>query len=428
MRNRREKFCRQLAELYVASEWRYSVLAALSIESVTRLPADIDELINDLLARYSLRPHVEELTQYLVSSPRLKRWFVGRSPYPRVSRYVISPTANPELINGELPVLASVSDISEWLCISRGELEWLADLWRTDKEEAPHQNHYSYRTVQKSRGRIRVLEIPKTRIKAIQREINKEIVELMPVHDAAMGFRKGLSCKDHARKHVGKNFISLFDISHCFQSITWLQVKRLFARLGYPDSVAAYLAGLCSHRVRKQQIAQTEIGKALNRRLLQRHLPQGAPTSPGLANAAMFHLDKRLAGLANKFEYAYSRYADDIAFSSDNRWPREYLEPLVGAIVIDEGFELNFRKTRFKQHHQKQKIVGIVCNERINVDRKEYDNLKAILTNCVRDGITTQNRLNHPNFRAHLLGKIAYVKSLNQHKGEKLARIFEKIA
>ena len=427
MNKRHTAFCDQLALLFANSSWHYSVLAALSIESVEHLPPDINLVIDKMLDRFDDRPSAEELVAYLRKSPLIKNWFIGRAPWPRISRYVLIPDAKPSFADPHLPTIDSLPVLAEWLQLERGELEWMADLWRTQTQEESHLNHYIYRTTQKSRGGVRVLEIPKTRIKAIQRQILREIVDLMPLHDAAKGFRKHLSCKDHAGLHVGKKFVFLFDIAHCFQSISWVRVKRLFQQLGYPNSVAAYLAGLCCHRTRWQQLPTADLGSELRNRLLRRHLPQGAPTSPGLANAAMYHFDLRVSGLAKKFGYVYSRYADDIAISSDKRWPQGYLEPLIGAIALEEGFALNFRKTRLKRQHQKQKIVGVVCNERLNVDRKEYDKLKAILTNCLRHGIDSQNRNQHTNFRAHLAGKIAHEKSLNSSRGEKLESLFARI-
>ena len=427
MNQRHKAFCNQLAVMLANSEWRFAVLTALSIESVEPLPADIDSAIREMLDYFRERPSAEELASYLIGSPRIANWFVGRAPWPRMSRYVLIPDVNPEFENPHLPAINSLPALSQWLQIEHGELEWFADLWRTRAQQNAHLNHYVYKVTRKSRGGVRLIETPKSRLKAIQRQIYHNIVEFMPVHDAAMGFRKHRSCKDHANLHAGKKFIYMFDLAHCFQSITWVQVKRLFAALGYHHSVATYLAGLCCHCVREHQITNLELDNDLRDRLLTRHLPQGAPSSPSLANAAMYYFDLRLAGFAKKFGYAYSRYADDIAISSNERWPQDYLEPLVGAIALEEGFTLNFRKTRLKRQHQKQKIVGIVCNEGVNVDRKDYDKLKAILTNSLRHGLDSQNRAAHADFRAHLCGKIAHVRSLNPGKGEKLAKLLAKI-
>ena len=94
---------------------------------------------------------------------------------------------------------------------------------------------------------------------------------------------------------------------------------------------------------------------------------------------------------------------------------------------MEEGLSLNYKKTRIKKPHQKQRVTGIVVNNKTNVDRKYFDTLKATLTNCKRYGLSSQNRQGHPNFRAHLVGRIQYVKSLNEQKGFKLEQIYQQI-
>jgi len=226
---------------------------------------------------------------------------------------------------------------------------------------------------------------------------------------------------------VGKRYLILYDITDCFHSIHWPAVKAVFLRLGYTHEVAAYLTALCTHSVQLEYETRRQFDLAQQQRLKQRHLPQGAPTSPALSNAVLHRLDHRLSGLANTLEMDYSRYADDIAMSSNSHRDWRFLEPLVGGICLDEGVSLNHKKTRIKRRHQKQRLVGIVVNTKTNIDRKYFDTLKATLTNCKRLGIDSQNRDGHPNFRAHLLGRIQYVKSLNLQRGIKLERIYRDI-
>lgn len=135
----------------------------------------------------------------------------------------------------------------------------------------------------------------------------------------------------------------------------------------------------------------------------------------------------RLKGLANSLDLDYSRYADDIAMSGNSHRDWRFLEPLIGGICLDERVSLNYRKTRIYRTHQKQRLVGIVVNNKPNIDRKYFDVLKATLTNCKRHGIESQNRNGHPYFCAHLLGRIQYVKSLNKPRGLKLERIYHDI-
>jgi hypothetical protein len=159
------------------------------------------------------------------------------------------------------------------------------------------------------------------------------------------------------------------------------------------------------------------------------HLPQGAPTSPALANICAWRVDCRLTGLAEAAGATYTRYADDLAFSGDEKFERcvERFALRVAAILMEEGFQVHHRKTRVMRCGVRQYLAGIVTNERLNVVRADFDRLKAILTNSVRHGAESQNREGHPAFRQHLDGRVGFVEMVNPAKGARLRRIFEKI-
>jgi hypothetical protein len=118
-----------------------------------------------------------------------------------------------------------------------------------------------------------------------------------------------------------------------------------------------------------------------------------------------------------------------LAFSGDAEFGRcvERFGIQVAAIVAEEGFAVNHRKTRVMRRSVRQHLAGLVVNERANVRRTDYDTLKAILTNCVRFGVESQNREGHSDFRAHLTGRVAFVKAVNAEKGRKLERLLDKI-
>jgi retron-type reverse transcriptase len=160
------------------------------------------------------------------------------------------------------------------------------------------------------------------------------------------------------------------------------------------------------------------------------HLPQGAPTSPALANLAAFRLDCRLSAAAARVGATYTRYADDLAFSGDMTFARgiSRFQSLVWKIIGEEGFEVNHRKTRVMHKSVRQRLCGLVVNEHVNIDRRSYDRLKAILTNCQRHGLDTQNRQKHPHFREHLDGRVAYVEQINPARGARLRALFDQIA
>ncbi len=141
-------------------------------------------------------------------------------------------------------------------------------------------------------------------------------------------------------------------------------------------------------------------------------------------------MDCRLTGLARSAGAAYTRYADDLAFSGGDEFEHcvERFSTHVAAVVMEEGFSVNHRKTRIMRQGVRQRLAGLVANERINVMRVDFDRLKATLHNCVRLGPESQNRAAHPLFRAHLDGRIGWVESVNPTKGLRLRAIFDQIA
>jgi retron-type reverse transcriptase len=161
-----------------------------------------------------------------------------------------------------------------------------------------------------------------------------------------------------------------------------------------------------------------------------RHLPQGAPTSPALANLVAYRLDRRLAGLAAACGVTYTRYADDLTFSGGEELRRAWqrFARRVTLIAAEEGFRVNRGKTRVIGRAARQTVTGVVVNVRPNVARAEFDRLKAILTNCAKHGPATQNRENVPDFRAHLVGRVAHVAAVNSVRGRKLWGLFDRIA
>lgn len=424
-------FTRQLASWLYQADWHYKTLLAVIIECVDHCPDDCNALVNELLLQHPLKPTGRTVADFLGSSARVSNWFVT-NPAPSI-KYL---NLENEKFKGDVagmpptrpPVIDTVGDLADWMSLSLPELDWFANFRRIDPATPEHLKHYQYQLLNKRDGGKRLIEKPKSHLKELQRKIYQEILTTVNIHSAAHGFCPGKSCQSHAANHTSKRYVMSYDIAQCFQSIGWLQVKTVFLRIGYPERVSTYLTALCTHsaQLKRSQLSLFEATQRMQ--LKQRHLPQGAPSSPALTNIILYRLDHRLTGLANKLGLNYSRYADDIALSGNAHRDYRFLEPLIGGICMDEGFTLNYRKTRITRSHQKQRLTGIVVNNKPNIDRKQFDALKAILTNCSRHGLQSQNRNNHPYFAAHLLGKIQYVKSLNKERGLKLEMIYRNIS
>lgn len=373
------------------------------------------------------KPDTCEIRNFLECSFRLRNWFFQPDHKPVIIQFNFDAPESVKLANEQLPRLDTAGELANWLGVTIAELNWLSDLMRYDLKTPEHLKHYHYHLLEKRNGYARIIEQPKNLLKKAQHAIHSGILSSAKIHPAAHGFRVGKNCSSHASVHVGKQYLFTLYIADCFHSIEWRFVKSVFTNLGYSSSVAKYLTAICTHRSRlpSQMIRLLDADQKF--KMGQRHLPQGAPSSPALANTVLFRLDNRLAGLAKSLKLDYSRYADDLAFSGNSHRDWQFLEPLIGLICIDEGLSLNVRKSRIKRPHQKQKLVGVVVNEKLNIDRSYYDELKAILTNCVRHGLESQNREQHEHFRAHLLGRIQYVRSLNRNRGGRLQNIYLKI-
>jgi RNA-directed DNA polymerase len=357
-------------------------------------------------------------------------------PQPQIRRYCIDPPIQPEpsswVSRLAMPILDSAGDLARCLNLPPTELDWFADHWRVEPTPQTPLQHYHYKWVAKRSGGMRLIEIPKARLRNIQAKILRGLLDRVPAHEAAHGFRRGYSCLTHASVHTGQRVVVRMDLKDFFAHIPASRIHALFAKLGYRATVAGALTRLCVNRTPSGVLRADDVaGMPWVQRQMFRtpHLPQGSPCSPALANLCAFRLDLRLDALARSLGARYSRYADDLAFSGDRAFERalERFHVHVGAIALEEGFAVNTKKTRMMRAGTRQQLTGVVVNRHPNLARDEFDKLKATLTNCVRHGPDSQNRDAHDNFRAHLDGKVAYASMLNASRGAKLRRMFAAI-
>lgn len=334
----------------------------------------------------------------------------------------------------ELPAIPHLDALAELIGSNRSELAWLA----MKPQYEPEQSHYRVFEVRKKSGGTRLLAAPLPRLKSVQRRLLDRLICKLPLHDSTHGFRKGRDILSGATVHVGKDVVISVDIKDFFPSFTFRRVSGYFRWLGYGRGIANTLASLTTTEL---SLARLPDGNAWKPAYSLRHpdlggwyagrpqLPQGAPTSPALANAICWRMDKRLSALARKFGGDYTRYADDLTFSGGEdlaRHSRKFLK-VVRRIIATEGLELNEAKTRVIGKGHGQRVTGVIVNEQTNFPRKEFDLLKAILHNCIKHGPHGQNRENHPDFRAHLQGRIAHARHIGPERGMKLQRLFEQV-
>jgi hypothetical protein len=335
-----------------------------------------------------------------------------------------------------VPAIENVRELAQWLSLTVDGLEWFADLKALGKKTGNSKlEHYHYRMLRKRNGRVRLIEMPKRRLKEIQRRILVEILERIPAHSSSHGFVKGRSIVTFAAPHVGKQAVLRLDLEDFFPAFPAARSQALFRTLGYPESVADRLGGICSNAVSRSAWARCPVGvdpihwsKAATL-YSHPHLPQGAPTSPLLANITAYCLDCRLTGLAESVGAKYTRYADDLAFSGNEEFVRSLarFSTHVAAIAMEEGFNINFHKTRIMRRGVRQHLAGVVVNEELNLKRSDLDKLEAILTNAVRHGPTSQNREGVPDFRSSLEGRLGFVQMVNPAKAARLRELLSTI-
>jgi RNA-directed DNA polymerase len=348
--------------------------------------------------------------------------------------FVVRPVMSPAK-PWPIPRIETEPELLDFLQLTPRELEQLTGHGRRDRRAPPGPlRNYLYHWRQKpGTYSSRLIESPKRRLKIIQRKILREILNHVPADEAAHGFRRGRSTVTHASAHAGKQVVLRMDLAEFFPSVSGGRVFALFRTIGYPDHVAQLLTALTTNAtpadVLREPPAHT-MGEWRRALLRSRHLPQGAPTSPAIASLSAYRLDRRLTGLARRFGVTYSRYADDLTFSGERTFASVAARFVahVSAIASDEGFRVNHRKTRLMRAGVRQLVTGLVVNSHPNISRAEYERLKATLHNCVRHGPASQNRSNHPDFRAHLAGRLAYLKMVRPHRAEKLERAFATIS
>jgi len=390
------------------------------------------------------RPRRREVIRFFLQDPGFRRAWWKYFDELSVARWLGDPQQMQPVAAAaawDVPAIESVGALADWFVvtppITADELLWFADLKGLGyKTGRPRLAHYHYRVLAKKSGAIRLIEAPKPRLKELQRQILARILDKIPPHSAAHGFIPGRSVKTFTAPHLGQRVVLKMDLQDFFPSITGARIQTVFRMLGYPEPVADLLGGICTNAVPRHvwngaaaEADQAQLQEARMRHT-RPHLPQGAPTSPALANVCAYRVDCRLTGLARSAGAEYTRYADDLAFSggADFDWGVQRFSTHVAAILSEEGFIVNHRKTRIMRQGVRQRLAGLVANQRLNVLRTDFDRLKATLHNCVRFGLASQNRTAHPHFLEHLEGRIGWVESVNPEKGRRLRAILTRLA
>lgn len=233
--------------------------------------------------------------------------------------------------------------------LQSSEFELLRYIYRVEE-------FYTRFRKKKSTGDTRLVAAPRKPLKQVQKAIVKKFLADIPLPDECTGFRPGMSILTNALPHCQKRFVFNTDIEDFFGSISSERVLGLYLRLGFSFPVSCVLTELTTY-----------IGC----------LPQGAPSSPYLANLIAYSMDADLAEFCAGNEWNYTRYCDDITISGNSTFSLADMRT-ISDIVEVEGFRINIRKTRFHKHNSKQVVSGLVVNEKPNLPRAKRRQIRAL--------------------------------------------------
>lgn len=294
----------------------------------------------------------------------------------------------------------------------------------------PEDERYSVFIVPKKGGGEREIVAPISRIKHIQRKLASILLNIYPDKNCVYGFLKEKNIKLNAKRHVGKRIVINIDLKDFFPSINFGRVLGLFKSVpfSFNDEVAVSLAQICCFK---------------------NILPQGAPSSPILSNFICRRLDNALLRFVRKNKFVYTRYADDITFSTNlKEIPPEFgyiesdkliLSEELRSIITTNGFEINENKTRYAFSNNRQKVTGLTVNEFPNVDRKYVRNIRALIHAWEKYGIEnaatdyfkkykkTEIPIDYINiFREVVIGKINFLRYIQYNEKEGDSPLYKK--
>lgn len=283
------------------------------------------------------------------------------------------------------------------------------------------RGRYHHFSIPKKSGGQRQISAPSKGLSHILYYVNIMLKALYQPSDYAMGFAEGRSVVDNASRHIGQNYVFNTDLENFFPSIAQPRVWKRFqlAPFNFNKQVASILAGLCCIREKLEDGKFTYI------------LPQGAPTSPLITNAICDKLDRRLSGLARRFNLHYSRYADDITFSSmRNVFKKDEFKIELKRIIEDQGFHMNIAKTRLQKLGERQEVTGLTVSNRVNTSREYVAEIRNLLHIWEKYGYNDAFKRFYPQYKAKkghvkkgepmlenvLYGKLQYLKMVKGYK------------
>lgn len=244
--------------------------------------------------------------------------------------------------------------------------------------------------IPKLNGGKRTINEPLPLLKDIQLWILHHILEKQETHPCAKAYVPHRKLKENAKFHTRQKIVISFDVQNFFPSIDLDAISKIFINIGYSKKNSYLLAKLCC---------------------LNNELPQGAPTSPYLSNLYMFSFDDNVMRYCREKGIIYTRYADDITFSSKSDINIKALTEFVKLELSNKKLSLNQDKSKVMYKSDAQIVTGVVVNERMRLPKKKRQELRQEMYYVITRGLENHInfiKCNKKNYLKHLAGKIMY--------------------
>lgn len=284
------------------------------------------------------------------------------------------------------------------------------------------RGRYRHFSIPKKSGGKRDIAAPTKGLGHILYYVNILLKAIYKPSDYAMGFVEGRCVVDNAMRHIGQNYVFNTDLQNFFPSIEQPRVWKRFQLkpFNFKQPIANILAGLCCIRERREDGNYAYV------------LPQGAPTSPIITNAICDTLDRRLSGLARRFNLHYTRYADDITFSSMHNVYKDGSDfrNELKRIIERQGFKINDDKTRLKKAGERQEVTGLIISNKVNTSTAYVAEIRNLLHIWEKYGYNDAYKRFYPKYKESkgyvkkgepllenvLYGKLQYLKMVKGYK------------
>lgn len=331
-----------------------------------------------------------------------------------------------KLSSHNLPAFSGEESLADAMEISVRDLRFLAFNRAVSKV-----NHYRRFTLPKKSGGVRKISAPRAHLKNAQRWILENLLKKIELNKNAHGFKDGASIMTNATPHLESSILINIDLENFFPTFTFPRVKGMFMGLGYSNKIATILALIATEADVEEFESDGEIWYVA---CGERVLPQGSPSSPAITNIICRALDQALAKVAGKLGFIYSRYADDMSFSSKEDIPKEDVGKLmrrVNYIIARAGLKINKKKTSYSRKGGRKEVTGIIVNnEKASVPRKKLKAFKAVLFQIDKDGPEGKTWGNSDNLFEAILGYAHFIKMVDEEKGtfylEKVKNLIDK--